>query len=44
MCEQFFFTQNDTDTFRFFFYAGEHSQSENIKDSLFLEEVPSLLL
>lgn len=45
MCEQFFFfTQNDTDTFRFFFYAREHSQSEYIKDSLFLEEVPSLLL
>ena len=45
MCEQFFFTQNDTDTFRFvFFYAREHSQSECIKDSPFLEEVPSLLL
>lgn len=47
MCEQFFFfTQNDTDTFRFvfFFYAREHSQSEYIKDSPFLEEVPSLLL
>ena len=31
MCEQFFFfTQNDTDTFRFFFFMLENIPSQNI--------------
>ena len=47
MCEQFFFLHRmiliPSGLF-VFFYATEHSQSEYIKDSPFLEEVPSLLL
>lgn len=45
MCEQFFFLHKMIlIPSGFFFYAREHSQSEYIKDSFFLEEVPSLLL
>lgn len=46
MCEQFFFLHRMIliPSGLFFFYAREHSQSECIKDSPFLEEVPSLLL
>lgn len=44
MCEQFFFLHKILIPSGFFFYAREHSQSEYIKDSLFLEEVASLLL